>query len=136
MNKITGAYKSPKKNHSFDFIFNGEIRFGPEYYKLKLNGKVIPNKIFGFEFKWHPNSKYLALQEWLTTDYKEGPITILTLIDLDHRKFTSISKAKKGFVKPLKFEDNHLFFETEYLDIGKKTKHQICLDEIGNWKNE
>ena len=90
MNEIIGTYKSPEKSHGFDLIFEGEIRFGPEYYRLKLDGNLIPNRIFGFEFKWHPESKYLALQEWLTTDYKKGPITALTLVNMKTRKFAKI----------------------------------------------
>ena len=136
MEEEKGAYKSPGKVHCFDFIFEGEIRFGPTYYKLKLDGKLINNRIFGFEFKWHPKSKYLALQEWLTTDYQKGPITTLTIVDLKTRKFAKISKAEKGFIKPLKFENDLIVFEKEYLASGKKGEYEISLLEIQNWENE
>ncbi len=134
MNEKIGAYKSPGKTHGFDFIFEGEIRFGPEYYKLKLNGELIPNRIFGFEFKWHPDSKFLALQEWLTTDYKKGPVTSLTIIDLNDRKYARISKADKGFIKPLRFENDSIIFEKEYLGTGKNAEYEINLGEIQNWE--
>jgi hypothetical protein len=135
-NDIKGAYKSPGKKHGFNFIFEGEIRFGPTYSKLQLDGKLISNRIFGFEFKWHPDSKYLALQEWLTTDYQKGPITTLTIIDLENGKFARVSKADKGFIKPLKFEDNSIIFEKEYIGTGKKGEYEISLLEIKNWENE
>lgn len=129
-----GAYKSPDKRHGFNFIFEGEIRFGPTYYKVQLDGGLITNRIFGFEFKWHPDSKYLALQEWLTTDYRKGPITSLTIIDLDNGLFAKISKADKGFIKPLRFEDNLIVFEKEFLETGKKAEYEININEIHNWE--
>ncbi|TRZ42184.1 hypothetical protein [Robertkochia solimangrovi] len=136
MDEKIGAYKSPGKVHGFDFIFEGEIRFGPTYFKVKLDGEMIKNRIFGFEFKWHPESKYLALQEWLTTDYQKGPITALTIIDLKTRKFAKISKAKKGFIKPLKFENELIIFEKEYLASGKTLEYKINYEQIENWEKE
>jgi len=136
MDEKIGAYKSPGKIHGFDFIFEGEIRFGPTYYKVKLDGEMIKNRIFGFEFKWHPESKYLALQEWLTTDYQKGPITALTIIDLKTRKFAKISKAEKGFIKSLKFENELIIFEKEYLASGKTVEYEINYEQIENWEKE
>jgi hypothetical protein len=136
MKNITkGAYQSPAKNHGFDFIFQGEIRYGPSYYNIVLDGILIPNRIFGFEFMWDSTSKFLALQEWLTTDYRKGPLTVLTIIDLDNRKFARISKADEGFIKPVKFQDNIIIFEKEYLAIGKKVEFEINLNEIKNWED-
>ena len=129
-----GAYKSHDKKHSFDLIFEGEIRFGPTYYKIKLNGQLIAKRIFGHEFKFHPNSTFLALQEWLTTDYRKGPITALTLIDLETGKFARISTAEKGFIKPIKFDNGIIIFEKEYLASGKIGEYEIKLDEIKNWE--
>lgn len=129
-----GAYKSQDKKNGFDFIFEGEIRFGPTYYKIKLNGQLIENRIFGFEFKWHPNSTFLALQEWLTIDYQKGPITALTLIDLQKGKFARISSAEKGFIKPIKFNSDIIIFEKQYLANGKIVEYEIKLDEIKNWE--
>ena len=136
MEEKVGAYKSPGKVHGFDFIFEGEIRFGPTYYKLKLDGELIANRIFGFEFKWHPESKYLALQEWLTTDYQKGPITALTIVDLKTRRFAKISKADQGFIKPLKFENELIIFEKKYWASGKTVEYEINYEQIQNWEKE
>ena len=132
---LTGAYKSPGKKHGFNFIFEGEIRFGPTYYNIVLDGKLIPNRTFGFEFKWHPNSDYLALQEWLTTDYQKGPITVLTIVDLENGKYAQISKLEKGFIKPLRFEGDLIIFEKEFLGTGKTGEYEINVTEIKNWKS-
>ena len=129
-----GAFKSPNKKHAFDLIFEGEIRFGPTYYKLKLDGKLIENRVFGFEFIWHPNSTFLALQEWSTIEYKKGPITTLTLVDFQNMKLAKISTAEKGFIKPIKFETNSIIFEKQYLANGKIVEYEINLTEINNWE--
>jgi hypothetical protein len=136
MNENIGAYKSPGKVHGFDFIFEGEIRFGPTYFKIKLDGELVESRVFGFEFKWHPESEYLALQEWLTTDYQKDPITALTLVDLKTRKFVKISKAEKGFIRPIKFENDLIIFEKDYLASGKKIEYEINYRKIENWENE
>jgi len=132
--KDTGAYKSPDKTHGFNFVWAGEIRFGPSYYIITLDGEIVPGKLFGFEFKWHPESTFLALQEWLTTEYRKGPVTALTLVDLQHRKFARISTAEKGFIKPIKFENDLIIFEKEYLSSGKTTEYEININEIKNWE--
>ena len=95
---------------------------------------MVTDKIFGFEFKWHPESKFLALQEWLSTDYKKGPITCLTIVDLEKRLFAKISKADKGFIKPLEFQNDLIVFEKDFLATGKKVEYEINLNEINNWE--
>ena len=138
MSKIdpTGAYKSPGKKHSFKFILEGDIRFGPSYYKVELDGKLIANRRFGFEFMWHPGNKYLALQEWLTTDERNGPFTTLTLVDLEKRNLARISEAEQGFIVPLGFRNNLIIFNKEYYGTGKKVEFEINLDNVTNWEPE
>lgn len=129
-----GSYKSPMHLHAFNFIWEGTIRFGPTYYRIELDGVRIRNRFFGFEFKWHPKAEYLALQEWLTTDYAKGPITCLTLIDLRHKKIAQISKANSGYIRPIKFIENKIVFEKEYLSQGVIKEFEIELNHITNWQ--
>ena len=136
MEKKIGAYKSPGMIHSFDLIFEGEIRYGPTYYKLMLDGELVKKRNFGFEFKWNPKAKYLALQEWLTIDYQQGPITALTIVNLKTREFAKISKADKGFIKPLKFENQLIVFEKEYLANGNTVTYEIDCEQIQNWEKD
>ena len=72
------------------------------------------------------------MQEWITTDQK-GPITALTLINFEKGKFARISTANKGFIKPIKFNNDIIIFEKEYLANGKIVEYEINLDEIKNW---
>lgn len=99
-----------------------------------MDGKIIKDRIFGFEFKWHPDSTFLALQEWLTTDYRKGPITALILIDLKFKRIAQISIADKGFIRPIKLENNLIIFEKEYLAKGKAIEYELELDSIENWE--
>lgn len=131
-----GEYLSPGKTHGFDFLYENEIRFGPAYFRVKLDGKVIVNKLFGDVFKWHPESKFLALQEWLTTDVRKGPFTALFIIDLEQRKFARVSKAEQGFIVPVKFENNIIVFNKEYYGKGKTIECEIDLSKIEDWEGE
>lgn len=130
-----GAYLSPDKIHSFDFIAEGEVRFGPDYYKIRLNGQLISDRIFGFTFKWHPDSKYLALQEWLSTEYRKGPVTGLTIVNVEKFRFATVAKANGGFIKPIAFEDGLIIYEKEYLDKGRIERCEVTLAEINDWQD-
>lgn len=72
LNQTSGAKlsKSPNGIHSVEKILEGGIRFGPEYFRLRIDGRDVPNKIFGHPMAWSNDSRFLAVQEWLT----EGPI--------------------------------------------------------------
>jgi len=128
-------YKSPNELHRIHFILEGEIRFGPPYYKIAIDDYIIPERIFGLEWKWHSMSTFLALQEWLTIDYKKGPITALTLIDLNDKKIAKISIAEKGFIKPINFENNIIIYKKEYFQYKGKieNEYEINIKEIKNW---
>jgi len=90
--------------------------------------------MFGHKFKWHPDSTFLAFQEWLTIDNRKGTITALNLIDLETGKYARISKAGKGFIKPVKFDHGTIIFEKESPASGKIDRYEIKLDEINNWE--
>ena len=131
------GYKSPDGNHKVEFFYDGQIKFGPTYYKIKLDGKLISNRIFGQEYKWDSNSEYIAIQEWLTSDYQIGPITTLTVIDPNNNLFSKIYMANKGFVSPLKFTGNRLQFKAEYFgeEIEERVEESfINIDTIQNWE--
>ncbi|MEL6732243.1 MAG: hypothetical protein AAFY70_12325 [Bacteroidota bacterium] len=134
MDEKVAAYTSPGEIHRLDFILEGEIRFGPMYYKLKLDGKWVKDRIFGLAFTWHLESTYLALQEWLTTSYPKGPMTALTIVDLSTQRFARISKAEQGFIKPLRFIGESIIFQKEYLTSGKTVEYEINYTHINNWE--
>jgi hypothetical protein len=85
--------KSPDHKHDAHFIYEGDIRFGPSYFKLEIDGKEIKGRIFGNVFCWSEDSRYLAVQEWLTLDYQHGPITRVVLIDIEAGKLSAKAKG-------------------------------------------
>jgi hypothetical protein len=76
------ASPSPNTQHIAHFVFSGEIRFGPPYYSLSIDDYYFDQRVFGAAHLWSPSSDLLAVQEWLTIDYSEGPITALVLVDI------------------------------------------------------
>lgn len=129
----TPKYRSPDGKHKLSFFLEGEIRYGPSYYKLELNGKPIKNRIFGFVNLWHPESRFLALQEWLTTDYQEGPITSLTIVDLKEMLIANISTLPKGFISPINFEEDVIIYQKDY-SFGQKGEFEMDLRTVKNWQ--
>ncbi|WP_181309096.1 hypothetical protein [Rufibacter sp. XAAS-G3-1] len=132
MNK-TEPYKSPDGKHKIELLLAGEIRFGPEYYSVALNGQTIIEKIFGRPYKWDSESKYLALQEWLTTDYQKGPITALLVIDLKENKLAQLSIAEKGFIMPIRFDEDKVIYKKEYSASGQIKEYELELKTVTNW---
>jgi len=132
MNK-TEPYKSPDKQHRIELFLAGEIRFGPEYYSVAVNGHRIKDKIFGRPYKWDSESKYLALQEWLTTDYQKGPITALLIMDLKKNKISKLSIAEKGFIEPIMFDGDKVIYKKELSERGQSIEYEMDLKDVKNW---
>lgn len=126
--------KSPNKLHSLKFIYENEIRFGPMYFRVVINNYPLKDRVFGDEFKWHVSSEYLALQEWLSTSEKEGPRTVLVIVNLDNELIARVSEAKGGFIKPIKFEGSKIIFEKKYYGKGVTKEYEVNIDNIENWE--
>lgn len=105
---------SPDARHTAHFTVSGEIRFGPLYYSLAVDGYSFGRRIFGDAHLWSPSSMFLAVQEWLTIDYSEGPITVLALIDVALRREIAAARTTKGFAIPEAFEGSTLVYRKEY----------------------
>jgi hypothetical protein len=95
---------SPDARHTARLVVSGEIRYGPLYYALSVDAYSFGQRIFGAAHLWSSSSQLLAVQEWLTLDYSEGPITALTLIDLAQGRETTVARVTKAFVVPETFE--------------------------------
>src|SRR3954463_7003497 len=109
---------SPNAQHTARFIVAGEIRFGPLYYSLSVDDYSFGQRIFGDVQLWSRSSDFLAVQEWLTLDYSDGPITALVLIDVRLRRSVSLARATKRFLVPEAFEDPILVYRNENAGHG------------------
>jgi hypothetical protein len=130
MNK---KYSSPDKIHQAKFIYESEIRFGPAYFRLEINGIQISGKLFGDKLFWSPDSKYLAVEEWMTTDYQKGPVTRLLLLDLENKKMSAFKIISKGFLRKVEFLNDRLIYIKEYTATGRGAESEVEYKNIKNW---
>src|SRR5207253_8437475 len=128
------ASPSPNTQHTARLLFSGEIRFGPPYYSLLVDDYSFSGRIFGDVHLWSQTSRLLAVQEWLTLDYSEGPITALVLIDVRMMREISVARATKGFIVPETFEDPMIVYRTDY--AGQPGLQHVELDtaKLTDWK--
>jgi hypothetical protein len=125
---------SPDSQHTARFAYSGEIRFGPPYFSLSVDASIFPERIFSDIHLWSPSSTLLAVQEWLTLDYSEGPITALTLIDLSRKCEASAARARKAFIVPVAFEGPLVVYRTDYGGQAGAERFEIDVRKITEWK--
>ena len=128
------ASPSPNTRHTAQLLFSGEIRFGPPYYSLSVDSYSFGQRIFGSAHLWSVSSNFLAVQEWLTLDYSEGPITALVLIDLHLRREASVAQATKGFIVPESFDDPIVVYRKEYAGQGIVQHFDLDITKIAEWR--
>lgn len=122
-------------NPRAELRFAGEIRFGPAYFALWIDGREIPNRIFGDCLQWSADGQFLVAQEWLTTDYGSGPITCAAIIDVANWKIARMKIIQKGFVEDFQFEADALIYCENIPAKGKSAEVKIALAAIDNWQD-
>ena len=125
---------SPDAQHTARFICGGEIRFGPLYFSLLVDAYSFGQRIFGDAHLWSPSSNLLAVQEWLTLDYSEGPITALVIIDLVQQREASVERVTKGFVLPKAFNGPIIVYRKEFGGQEVDQNFDVDTTKITEWK--
>jgi len=126
-------FESPNRLIAGRLRYENEIRFGPRYYSLYIqNHGVLRNKIFGGILLWSDHSKYLALQEWLTTNESDGPWTRLLLIDFQENLSCFVAGVKGGFIKPIKYENKKIVYIKEFQNTN--SEFEVEISSINNWE--
>tara|TARA_R110002050_G_scaffold14828_2_gene46428 strand:+ start:1752 stop:2147 length:396 start_codon:yes stop_codon:yes gene_type:complete len=125
--------KSPDGRHDAVLITVGEIRFGPVYCELKIDGIAQINRIFGEELKWSPDSRFLAVEEWLTTDYVSGPITRAAIFDLEAHRCTALKPAERGFCRDFHFEEKTFVYKKNFKGRGEIIELEVDLGSVSGW---
>lgn len=125
---------SPNTQHTAQFLFSGEVRFGPAYYSLSVDAYSFGERIFGSAHLWSSSSNLLAVQEWLTLDYSEGPITALVLIDLKLGREASVAQAKKAFIVPETFEEPLVAYRKDRAGQAGAELFELDVTTITGWK--
>ena len=131
---VSEKFKSPDGRYKAVLEIAGQIECGPPYYNLKIDDLNFGERIFGDAYLWSDHSAFLIIQEWLTTCYRMGPRTALTLFDLSNRKECLISWADRGFIIPLFFDGDTLIYKKEYLDKGIAKEFEIDLNSLDRWE--
>lgn len=125
---------SPDTRHTARFVFSGEIRFGPSYFSLMVDSYSFGERIFGDAHRWSSSASLLAVQEWLTLDYAEGPITALVLIDLERGREATLARVTKGFVVPVTFTDLLLVYRADYGGQQGAQPVEVDATQIQDWQ--
>ncbi|WP_100913475.1 hypothetical protein [Pseudoalteromonas spongiae] len=115
--------------------YENEIRFGPAYYSLEIEGKKVPNFFYGFSRTELFNGRYLAIEEWLTTDYKKGPITRVAIFDLENKLVSRLKVVEKGFVDSFKLNNNIFSYRMNYHAKGKVVESELEWRSIKEWSS-
>jgi hypothetical protein len=125
---------SPDTQHTAHFAYSGEIRFGPPYFSLSVDGYSFDQRIFGDAHLWSRSSNLLAVQEWLTLDYAEGPITALVLIDVRLGREASVARVTKAFIVPKAFEGQVIVYRKDYGGQEGTERFELDTTRITEWK--
>jgi hypothetical protein len=132
--RYMSEYESPDGKHTIKLISEWEIRFGPAYFRIELDGKEIKDKFFGDTCLWSDDSKYVALELWLNTSEKDGPDTKLFIINTENLHFYCNPRAKNGFIKPIKFEKNIIVYKKIfYGNYAREEEFEVDLSSVSNW---
>jgi hypothetical protein len=126
---------SPDNKHNAVLEYLNEVRFGPSYYSLTVDKISFGQRIFGNSYVWSPDSRYLAIQEWETISEERGPQTQLLLIDVESERECVLSRAKRGFIVPKKFEKDKLIYVKKYFVPRTATEFEIEFLTSNRWED-
>lgn len=137
MNPNTEEFMSPNGSGTVTLTYEGEIRFGPPYFTLRINGKLLAERVFGEIVLWSPDSQYFAAQEWLTTSEADGPQTSLVCFQPAMGKQCNVSGMRGGFIKPKEFVGEKLIYSKELYSNGQyqTTEYEIEFKPLPRWES-
>ena len=132
--------RSPDGLHVLEFRYAGEIRFGPAFYTVDLDGRPL-RRLFRRRFGdaagvWSPDSRYAALQEWFGVSESAGPTTALRVVDVVERRQCGVARLAGAFVTPTAIDGGRLTFRvTRYGQhrIAAEDDRVIDLGEVSSW---
>ena len=121
-------------DRKYNLDIAGEIRFGPQYYELEIQGNKITKYSYGFNRAELEDGRYLAIEEWLTTDYRKGPITRVAIFDLQKGLVCRLKVVEKGFVSNFKLKNGVFSYRKEYPAKGLAIESEVDWSSIKNWE--
>jgi len=128
-------YSGKLKKHCTVFSYAGEIRFGPPYFNLEIDGLKIADRLFSDNPVWSKDENISAIQEWNSTKESIGPNMKICVFDFENgREYTG--KPIHGYTIPKHFEGNLLIYEKRDWSKGYEVIKIIELDleKIETWR--
>ena len=118
----------------YQLEYEGEIRFGPAYYSLSIGDEIKLKYHYGFSRAELEGGRYLAIEEWLTTDYQKGPVTRVAIFDLENLLVSRLKTVEKGFVSDFKLRSGVFSYKKSYHQSGKVVETEVNWSSIDNWE--
>jgi len=125
---------SPDGRHRAELVREGEVPWGPEYYRLRLDGVELPKRLFGDCLTWHEGSRYLAAQEWLTSDPAAGPRTRVALFALQGTLCAALKTVEKGFAERFRFVPSGFVYTRQFHAPERAEEVEVEWSSIQGWR--
>jgi hypothetical protein len=118
---------SPNKKYKAVLTDIGEVQAGQPGYSLSIDGfpYSFGERVFGKVCLWSPESRFLAVQEWIETDEDNAPkACLLSIIDVLARRECIIANVEgtKGNILPESFIGESLMYTVIYFGQFGLTK--------------
>ncbi len=124
---LAGPHGAP---YHVELGYAGEVRFGPAYFTVALNGRRLRrwwfSRYFAGEYRWSSDWCYLALAEWLVRS--EPPRAELRIIDVTNRREVGFGRSLRGFLSPLRWEGSRLVFSAPASKAGASETVEESVD--------
>lgn len=118
---------SPNKKYKVILTYIGEIQANQAGYSLSIDGfpYTFGNRVFGKVCLWSPESRFLAVQEWIEIGEDNEPkACLLSIIDMLARRECIIANVEgtKGNILPESFIGESLMYTVIYFGQFGMTK--------------
>lgn len=125
-------------DHTAQFLYASEIRFGPAYYMVELDGRLLRKHLFGKHYfgeacLWSADSRYLALSEWRSLSEARGLDTQLVVIDILAQHECATGRMRGGFAAPVRFEGSTLVYTRRSFDNELRAHVDTCIVDLAAW---
>ncbi len=126
--------QSPDGSHDAVLVQAGQIRHSDLFwYRMELDGRKLGNFVCGGTPVWSADSRLLALDEWLSTDYSHGPETRVRIIDPATMQSAAGPAHPGAFVENMRFDGTTLSYDTDTSPGHLKENFSLDISQL-SWQ--